>query len=542
MTGMLNTSLSALRSYQQALTTTSGNISNANTEGYSRQRVDLQSLQSQRTSVGDIGTGVQVSRIQRYFDQAVTDQLRNTTASFNQQDTLYTLATQLQSLLTDINTGVDGAVSNFFNSLQGVANDPSSLAARRVFLDDAKALTVRFNDLDAQFNALNTTVNTEVGTAVTDINQLTKRIADLNISITKTSAAPSSELLDERDQALVSLNKLVKVSTSTNADGSVNVFVGNSEPVVFGSTQIAMQQTLGTFNPLEVRLSVGNRDVTDELSGGTLGGSLDFRNNLLRTARSELSMIGYTLATQFNTQNTAGRDLLGNTGTDLFNVAAPVAITNSTNKGTGSVSLAIDPFNAGDMTGKDYLLRIVGGQPRLYRQPDQTSVALTGTVPNLSAEGLKITLGGTPVEGDEFLLQPSTNVSSQLKLMVTDPARIAAAADDGTPFGRGDNRNVLKMVDIETNKTLVNGTVSLRDQLRGLLSDVAASTRQADVARQSQSTLLDQAIARRDNVSGVNLDEEAANLLRFQQSYQAAAQAIQVANSLFDTLLGAVSR
>lgn len=541
MTGMLNTSLSALRSYQQALTTTSSNISNANTEGYSRQRVDLQSLQSQRTGIGDIGTGVQVSRIQRYFDQAVTDQLRSTTASFNQQDTVYTLATQLQSLLTDVNTGVDGAISNFFNSLQGVANDPSSLAARRVFLDDAKALTVRFNDLDAQFNSLNTTVNTQIGSAVSDINQLSRRIADLNTSITNTGAAPSSELLDERDQALVSLNKLIKVSTSPNSDGSVNVYVGNGEPLVFGSTQIEMKQQLGEFNPLEARLSVGNRDVTDELSGGTLGGSLDFRNNLLRTARSELSMIGYTLATQFNAQNKAGRDLLGDTGGDLFALAGPQVVPNSSNGGTGSVALAIDSATAGDLTGQDYLVRIIGGQPRLFALPGETAVALTGTSP-FTVEGLNITVSGTPAEGDEFLLQPSANVSSQLKLLVTDPARIAAAADDGSPFGRGDNRNALAMVGIETSKILANGTVSLRDQLRGLLSDIAATTRQADVGRQSQSTLLDQATARRDNVSGVNLDEEAANLLRFQQSYQAAAQAIQVANSLFDTLLGAVSR
>jgi len=541
MTGMLNTSLSALRSYQQALTTTSGNISNANTEGYSRQRVDLQSLQSQRTSVGDIGTGVQVSRIQRYFDQAVTDQLRNTTASFNQQDTLYTLATQLQSLLTDINTGVDGAVSNFFNSLQGVANDPSSLAARRVFLDDAKALAVRFNDLDAQFDSLNTSVNTLIGTSVTDINQLTKRIADLNVSITNTGMNPSSELLDERDQALVSLNKLIKVSTSPNADGSMNVYVGNGEPLVFGSTQVDMKQLLGNFNPLESRLSVGNRDVTDDLTGGTLGGALDFRNNLLRNARSELSLVGYTLATQFNEQNTQGRDLLGNPGTNLFRVASPQVISNSGNQGTATVTLGIDAATAGSLAGKDYLVRIVAGQPRLYQLPGEKPVSMTGSSP-FTVDGLNISISGVPGEGDEFLLQPSINVSSQLTLMITDPARIAAAAEDGSPFGRGDNRNVLKMIDIENNKLLADGTVSLRDQLRGLLSDIATSTRQADVGRQSQSTLLDQAIARRDNVSGVNLDEEAANLLRFQQSYQAAAQAIQVANSLFDTLLSAVSR
>jgi len=539
MTGMLNTSLSALRSYQQALTTTSSNISNANTEGYSRQRVDLQSLQAQRTAVGDVGTGVQVSRIQRYFDQAVTDQLRNTTASFNQQDSLYTLSTQLQSLLTDANTGIDGAVSSFFNSLQGVANDPSSLAARRVFLDDAKALTVRFNDLNGQLDALNSTVNTQVGSAVIDINQLTQRIVDLNTSISSTPGLPDSALLDERDQALISLNKLVKVSTSANSNGSINVYVGSGEPLVFGNTRIEMSQSLGRFNPLETGLVVGGRDVTEQISGGSLGGALAFRRDLLSTARGDLDSIAYSLSTQFNAQNSAGRDLLGNTGSDLFSVTPPRVLPGPDNSGSGSISLSIS--DATQLTGKDYLVRIIGNQPRLFRQPDQVGVPVTGSGPFV-VDGLSFTLTGSPAEGDAFLLQPSANVSAQLKLLTNDPARLAAAADDGTLFGRGDNRNALQMVGIESRKLLAGNTVSLRDQLRGLLSDVAATTRQADVGRQSQSVLLDQATSRRDNVSGVNLDEEAANLMRFQQSYQAAAQAISVANSLFQTLLGAVQR
>lgn len=545
MADMLNTSLSALVSYQQALTTTSHNISNANTEGYSRQRVDFSTRIPEFSGVGSIGSGVQTEAIRRVFDQSVNDQMQGSTASYNQQDTVYVLSAQVQTLLSDSNTGLDSAMSQFFNTLQGVVNDPSSQSARRVLLDDAKALVNRFNDLDSQFTGLDQTLNTQVRTSVNDINGLTSRIASLNSDISRALAlggnSPPNDLMDQRDQTLVALNKLVRVTTSGQGDGSLNVFTGSGQPLVLAGVSSTLSVAAGEFNPLQSRVMIqGNVDLTDSLQGGILGGTLAFRRDVLDPVRGQLGLIGRSLADQFNTQHRLGSDLTGQPGGDFFTVAPPRSQPSTENGGSATVTTSIADLS--QISGRDYRLRYDGSNWRLYSQPDEQPVAMAGAgtaASPFTAEGLSITVTAGAQAGDEFQLLPTAAVPGALRLAISDPVRIAAAASGGAV---GDNRNAQALAGIEDSKTLIGGTASLQDQMRTMLSKVASSTRQAEVNRQSQSMLLEQATSRRDSVSGVNLDEEAANLMRFQQAYQAAAQAINVSNTIFETMLSAVRR
>lgn len=542
MADMLNTSLSALVSYQQALTTTSHNISNANTEGYSRQRVDFSTRIPDLSGVGAIGSGVQIEAIRRVFDQSINDQVQGGTASYNQQDTIYVLSAQVQTLLSDSNTGLDSAMSQFFNTLQGVVNDPSSQSARRVLLDDARALVNRFNDLDSQFTALDQTLNTQVRTSVNDINGLTSRIAalngDISRALTQAGNSPPNDLMDQRDQALVALNKLVRVSTSGQGDGSLNVYTGSGQPLVLAGVASTLSVAAGEFNPLQARVMIqGNVDLTDSLQGGVLGGTLAFRRDVLDPVRGQLGLIGRSLADQFNTQHRLGGDLTGQPGGDFFTVPAPRSQPSSENSGTATVSTGI--ADLAQITGRDYRLRYDGSSWRLFSQPDEQPVIMAGAgtaASPFTAEGLSITVSAGAQAGDEFQLLPAATVPGGLQLAISDPVRIAAAASGGAV---GDNRNALALAAVENRKTLIGGTASLQDQMRSMLSQVASSTRQAEVNRQSQSMLLDQATSRRDSVSGVNLDEEAANLMRFQQAYQAAAQAISVSNTIFETMISA---
>lgn len=542
MADMLNTSLSALVSYQQALTTTSHNISNANTEGYSRQRVDFSTRIPDLSGVGAIGSGVQTEAIRRVFDQSINDQVQGGTASYNQQDTIYVLSAQVQTLLSDSNTGLDSAMSQFFNTLQGVVNDPSSQSARRVLLDDARALVNRFNDLDSQFTALDQTLNTQVRTSVNDINGLTSRIAalngDISRALTQAGNSPPNDLMDQRDQALVALNKLVRVSTSGQGDGSLNVYTGSGQPLVLAGVASTLSVAAGEFNPLQARVMIqGNVDLTDSLQGGVLGGTLAFRRDVLDPVRGQLGLIGRSLADQFNTQHRLGGDLTGQPGGDFFTVPAPRSQPSSENSGTATVSTGI--ADLAQITGRDYRLRYDGSSWRLFSQPDEQPVIMAGAgtaASPFTAEGLSITVSAGAQAGDEFQLLPAATVPGGLQLAISDPVHIAAAASGGAV---GDNRNALALAAVENRKTLIGGTASLQDQMRSMLSQVASSTRQAEVNRQSQSMLLDQATSRRDSVSGVNLDEEAANLMRFQQAYQAAAQAISVSNTIFETMISA---
>lgn len=630
MGDMLTNALSALNSYQRALSTTSHNIANAQTEGYSRQRVDFSTRVPQNFGFGTIGSGVQVDAVRRTLDQFAVQQLRSSTADFNQLDTFNQLASRVDNVLADPATGVSAALSQFFNSLQDVIDDPASLPARQVFLSEAETLVSRFNGLDSQLDDLETEVNSRVRASVDEINGLTSRIADLNRSITnalgQTGGAPPNDLLDKRDQALVELNKLVKVSVVDQGGGSLSVFIASGDALVLDERAFNLAATQSAFDPTRLELSLntasGPAEVTDLVNGGSLGGALQFREEVLDPVRSQLGRVGAALGLTFNEQHQAGMDLNGNLGGDFFTVPEPQTLTSRFNTGTASVSTTIDDL-AG-LTSDDYRLRFDGASWTLFNDSSGAPVTMTGTgtvADPFVADGLSMVVAGAAVDGDEFLIRPTAPVPGGLAVAIDDPAAIAAAAPtrtvadldnlgdasisagetfdasdplllttstiefltptsyqingsgsfayapgadidingtrvviNGTPVagdqfvieantgGIGDNRNALLLADIERRDLLVGGTTDIQDATVNLLGEVAVATRTSEINRDSQEILLQQNIARRESVSGVNLDEEAADLLRFQQAYQAAAQAVSISNSIFQTMLDAFRR
>lgn len=543
MADLMSNALSALTSYQTALTTTSHNIANASTKGYSVQRVDFGTRTPVQTGVGSIGNGVQTLDVKRLYDQGVVEQLRTSTASYNQQNTLSTLGAQVQSLLTDNGSGLNTAMTKFFNSVQDVANAPGALAPRQVLVSDGQALASRFQDISSQLDSIDQSLNTTVSSTVSDINTLTQRIAGLNNSISNAMNQGANntpnDLLDQRDQALLELNKLVKVSTSANTDGSLNVFIGNGQALVLSAKSQDLQVVQNQFNPRQSEIALGNMNVTDNITGGTLGGTLSFRHDVLQPARQQLGLVATSLVQVFNAQHLQGVDLAGNPGGNFFTPVVPNVQTSNANQGSAAVSLSIG--NLSQLNGNDLKLRMTSGGWQLLDTVSGQPVTMTGTGTAASpfqANGLSFTVSGSAQPGDEFILQPTAQVASQMSMALTDPAKIAAGLNDGHG-GAGDNRNMLALAKVDSGKVLGNGTTSIGDTLNNLIGSVASRTRLAQNSADSQNMLLQQASTQRDAVSGVNLDEEAANLMRFQQAYQAAARAVSVSNTIFQSMLSA---
>lgn len=542
MTDMLGSALSGLTAYQRALATTSHNIANANTDGYSRQTVSLTARNPEQRGPLTLGSGVQLTSIQRAYDQYAVIQQRSTTASFNQQQTLHSLSTRIDTLLSDSEQGLSPALSKFYDSIQSVSTDPSSLAARRQLLATGSALTARFQSIDSELSGINDEINTRISGSVSEINGLSKRLADLNLMINRTvgQSGQPNDLLDQRDNAVLALNKIVRVSTLEQKDGSISVFAGNGQPLVLGTQSNALVVTSNRFDPTRAEVSFsGQGEISGSLEGGSLGGAMAFRDDVLAPSRNQLGLLANQLATVFNDQHVQGTDLRGNAGGDLFGIAGIEPQASRSN--VGSATLAVTTNNAFALTGDSYVLRQTATGWQLRNAASNQAISLTGdgSVANpLSAEGFAMVLSGVAALSDEFLITPTGLSAKTLAVVITDPASIAGAGNDASA-GPGDNRNMLLLAELEGEKVLVNGSATLSDGVQNMLGRVAATTRSAQVGAAAQQTLLTQATSRRDEVSGVNLDEEAANLMRYQQAYQASAQVASVANSLFQTMINA---
>ncbi len=652
--GLLGIGTSGLLAFQRSLDTIGHNISNVNTDGYSRQTVQLENNRPQANGFGFTGTGVNTSTITRSYDAYVEFSVRNGTSSSAESDAFLNLAVQLDNIMADTDAGMSAAITRYFNAMQDVADDPSSTAAREVLLNESDQLAVQFNDLAKYVEDTRGQINNTITGNVSEINRITVNIADLNQAIliegARSGGQPPNDLLDQRDALIRDLSEYMEVSTVTQDDGAMNVFIGKGQLLVRGSNVSELTTYLVNGQPDQLAVAIDGGSgpdipVSGKLIGGSLGGVLGFRDRMLDPASNSLGLVAIGLGTQINEQNRNGMDIDGALGINVFSVGQPEvrvqqgAITN----------ISVEFGDVGQLTNLDYKLSYNSGAWGLIRTDTGQSVSMAGSGTGADpfiVDGMEITVNAAPANGDSYEILPTRNGATDMQMLLansrqlataapvrslaantntgsgaisagvvtdinnaafqanagqltppvlirftdantydildnTNPAapvaletgiaynpatggeifpspggldygyqmRLNGAAAAGDEFsteyntgGTGDNRNALLMNDMSTAKLLQGGTASYSDSYNGLVADVATGTRQAELGSLSNSRLLQQTLATRESISGVNLDEEAANLVRFQQAYQAAAQVIATAGSLFDTLLNAVRR
>ena len=625
MVDFLNTSVSGLQAAQRALATTSNNIANAATEGFSRQRVEFGTRPPEFAGVGFIGTGVAVTDIRRNYDAFLGEEVRSGTSGQSRLETFAGIAGRVGDLLGSDSGGLSQGLQGFFDALQSLANDPASTPVRQTFLSEADALAQRVGSLDGQLATLGNEVEGRIDDAVTNINGLAEALAETNGQLAASQGAADGDLpaslLDQRDRLLQQLSTEIDVSVVDGERGTVNVFVGNGQTLVLGEQATTLASGGGAFGPGQREITIGGSVVSGQLSGGTLGGLLDARREVIEPARNELGRVAVGLTEAFNAQHNEGFDLAGNFGADFFAVGGPSVLAASSNSSSATVAATVD--SAGALTGDDYQLQFDGSNYTLTNTTRGETVALSGsgtTGDPLQADGLSLVVSGTPAAGDRFALQPTRTAAGDFARLVDDPAGVAAAfplrtgaslanvsdaaisggelldvndpnlltpvtltfedppttfqvngagsnaftsgADidlngfrvqiTGTPAagdeftvgpnnaGVGDNRNAQALLGLRDAGVLEGGQRSLLQQSDTLLARVGGATASAQTALESQTALLRSSEASLESVRGVNLEEEAANLLRFQQAFQANARVIQTANTTFQSLLAAV--
>ena len=633
--------LSGLAAAQWGLTTTSNNISNASTTGYTVENPVYAEASGQYTGSGYMGGGVSSVTVARNYSQYLSTELNNAQSTSSSLTTNYSMASQLNNLIGSPTAGISTAITNYFTGLQNVANDPSSLATRQGAMSAAQTLASQITATGAQYDQLRQTVNQQLTTTVNQINGYSKQIADLNAQIANASGQgqPPNQLLDQRDQAVADLSKAVGVSVVQGANG-YSVFLSSGQPLVVSNQSFDLGTKVSSGDPSELDVTynglAGTTPATTQylsssvLSGGTVGGLLTFRSQTLDPAQAQLGAVATSFVNQVNSQNTLGLDLSANVGGNLFSVAAPTVYSNLQNTGTSTLSVAF--ANGSQPTAGDYTLSYNG---TTYTLTDNASGSTIGTSTALGAGsvtigGLALTLSGTMNSGDSFTIQPTRGALNSFALATSNTSAIAAAspvlvststtntgtgtvtqgtvsagytlpatpltltynsatntldgwpagasvsvngaaATTGTSFpyaagntytyngmtftmsgapangdtltiakntGTADGRNALAMSKLVSTTTLGNGTATLTGAYANYVNNVGNAATQLKSANTAQTALVSQITAAQQSVSGVNLDEEAANLLKYQQLYQANSKVIQSAESMFQTLMG----
>lgn len=646
---MLSIGVSALTVNRQALDTTGHNIANVNTEGYSRQRVDFATRTPDYTGAGYIGNGVETAAISRQYDQFITSQLRASQSVSSELQSYYDSASRLNDMVADADVGIQPTLQNLFDALQTLADDPTSTSARQLVLSEAASTVDRFHYFDQQFDATRKTLNDQVTASVTEINRLAKDIAQINSDLKVAYGSSANDLLDQRDQLVNDLSKLVDIQVLQQSDGAYNVFIGKGQPLVmaYDAATLSTQPSSVDSSRLDIafNFSFGTQIVTDQISGGSIGGMLRFQEEVLDPVQNMVGLLALGLANDLNAQNQLGLDLDGLAGTALFDMGSVQVLEKA---GNGS-SITVDFNDIGDLTASDYQLTYNGTDFILKDLNDGSTQTLAAGLNTV--DGLDITIDPTgATAGDTFLIQPTRNASSSLELRISDGRRLAAASplqirpamdangnalntgdtaitqpanssvtglplatdmqlvynaaaggfdiingpaapdnfiaydatdpnqiigvdvpgtanptqfdafggisytisgvpDDGDTFlignntsGSSDNRNALSLVNLQDLDRLLGGTATYQQTYSQMVSDVGSKTHHAELNLAAQESLLarnKEAIAA---ISGVNLDEEAAKLIQYQQAYQASAQIIAAANALFDTLINAIRR
>jgi flagellar hook-associated protein 1 FlgK len=439
----LATAVSGLIAEQGAMETSTNNVANVNTPGYSRQEAILVSSDPVVVDPLTFGTGVTLQSVESIRDPILENQIQQQTQAQGQFSSLTTALQQTQVAFTSNTNDIGTEISNFFDSVNQLSTNPSDLSTRQGVVTAADNLATAFNTNADNLTQQRSSLDLSVVQTVTQINQLSQQIAGLNgqIASLQNVGENAGSFIDQRTTAIDQLSALVDVSVIPS-DNTVTLTTANGAPLVTGLKSFQLQ-TQSTPSGLHDVYSQG-QDITSQITSGQLGGTLQARDQQIPAIQTQLDTLAAGLANAVNTVQVAGFDLKGNPGTDLF------------------------------------------------------------TPPPANGVG----------------------AAASLSVAITNPALIAASSD-GTA---GSNGNAEAMYAL-SNQPIVDGQ-DPTDYYSGVVFDLGNNVSNASAEQSASSQILQQLNDQRASVSGVSLDEEAANIIQYQNAYQASAQVITTINDM----------
>lgn len=451
---IINNALSGALAAQVALSTSSQNIANLQTKGYTRQGALLTALGPEGNPRSP-GHGVQVTSLLRFSDGYKSQAMWRAAAELGSHSQTQPYLSQLESVMGDETASLSTGLDQFFGALNAVAGDPGSTPLRQQVLTTASLMSERFNGLNNVFNAQLQSVRSQRSAIVDSANAQIATIARLNQQISEAQAGniSASSLIDARDQAIDDLAGKMALEVSDNGDGTRDVSLKTGQALVLGSLYGTLKAAPTLTSPQEFSLNfAGSSYVLDAgRLGGQLGGLTRYETEKLVPLQTGIADIAQQVATRVNAQLGLGFKPDGSPGAPMF----------------------------------------------VY-------------TPGGSADMLKVAAG---FEADDL-----------------------AFSADGTP---GDTGNLLKLVAIKSQPITVTsiGSVLLSDADAQLVGKLGVDSQLNKAALKTSQTVRTQSVDDWQSTSGVNQDEEAVNLVEYQNMYQANMKVIAIANQLFDATL-----
>ncbi len=632
MSSALNIGSQALNANLSALQVIGHNIANVNTAGYSRQTVEMRSAGYQSMGGFYLGKGVELGTVARMHDAYLTREAQLSSSVASADSERMARLSQLENIFPTGESGLGAAMNDLLNAWSDVASSPTNMAARSVVIGRGEEIASRLRDTAGQLDILTTSARQQVGDTVNNINRLAADIAKINQTILENqgNAGEPNDLLDQRDQLIGELSKLVQVSTVNADDGRINVFVAGSQPLVLGSGAARLAVVPDSIDGSQQRIQFQQGSSTMELDGSALGGKLggvvQFIDEDLKDVTNQIGRMALALATTVNTQHALGVNLQGGTGEPFFVPPADVAgLPVPTNTGNAVMHAEVSDPTA--LKPSDYQVNFTATGVDIVRLSDGQISSFAGLPAELDGLSFQID-SGAAATGNGFLVRPFAAVARNMQMAVSAADRLAAASPVMVTPGSGNTSGmgIVSLYPVEPSANLTDpvtltfladgsftatglgpgnpppdnpgpppsynytpgqplqfngwsltlrgnpsagdsfaitaapttnygqnggnagGMLALRDLATfdgvslsngysAVLSDIGTRVQGAQFAASYSGQVAASNEAARAAVSGVNLDEEAARLLQYQQAYQAAAKFMQIAQGTFDTLL-----
>jgi len=550
LSGILDMGRRALELAQMRVQTTAHNISNADTESYSRQEVSSTTTRPELVPGGLLGTGVRPDTIERITSRFLENQLLAERQVKGQLDLQSTAFGHIEEVFSESQVGgLSEALSTFFAAWQDLATNPEGVAERQVLVSQAGALTGQFVLYAQGLERVDRDMRADLDASVAKINEITLRVADTNKSIAAAEAGgqPANDLRDNRDRLLNELADLTEFSVIDNGTVSDFTVQVRGQTLVQGVRQqsIDVVSDANGLPALVIEQGSGWRNFFDLPVLGRVGGALSVLRDALPAAQLGLNEVAVFFAANVNALHREGFAIDGTTGLDFF-ISPMQGAPDPGNAGGATISTP-RVVDASLITGHRYEVGFVAADSFQITDVDTGAVVVPATPANyvsgnpVTFDGLTVILGdsgGPPVAGDLFVVEANLKYFSSIAVdpaIESNPQRVAAALSlTGLP---ADNENARRIAALENAAIMSGGTGTLIDSLSSLVSQAGIDSSRAKVGLERQSLVVDQVIAQREAVSGVSIDEEAANLVEFQRSYQAAARVISTVDQMLEILL-----
>lgn len=535
----LNIGLSALQTQKKSIETTGHNIANANNRDYSRQRAVQTAKQPNLLSGSNfmMGSGVKVEDIQRIRDEFINQQVREESQEAGYWNQIQQGMERLEYIFNEpSDSGLQSAFDSFWNSLQDLNTYPNDTATRAAVKNQGMVLTKAFRNINEQMADYKRSLNNDFDKTISEINSIADRISRYNKQITTAIASnhTPNDLLDKREALYNELNELISVKGSVDKVGNLNITLDGKKLVNKFDTNTLKSVQNGTYED-KIMVDINGINIEVNPSGGEIKGIMDIRDQEIPNYLDTLDNLAQKFADKFNEKHKNGFDLDGNQGGNFFQI--------DTSYDRASRGIKVHSY----IKAAGGINKIAAGN--YSEKPNTASVEITGTIdPSIYynveiSEGTTSNLDYSIYDQDNNLIQ-SGSVTKGNTVPISSEGfslTINKVGETNINFNanQGNANNAASLAETINQDKVLNGA-TIKDNYQALISTVGVNAQRADQMKNSQNDLVDQLGNIKESISGVSLDEEMANMIKYQQAYNAAAKLITTTDELLDSLMAMV--